>query len=249
MTRISLTVAVCCCLGGGQVRADPPEPPSGACEQAGAAAEQASGLPPGMLLAIGQVESGRRDSIQGRVIPWPWTINAAGKGQWFETKDEAIRAVRAALDAGTRSIDVGCFQISLLHHPLAFPGLEQAFDPAANAAYAARFLTSLFGRTGSWNGAVEAYHSADPVLGFAYRQQVFTAWLSVAPVHLSTAAAIIPKPDAPPMVAMPVVTAGVQVWSPMPAGTAPASIAIPLPEAAYVGPLPVVIPHALMPRR
>ena len=42
-----------------------------------------------LLLAIGRVESGRWDSMRNRVTAWPWTINAAGKGLWFATKDDA----------------------------------------------------------------------------------------------------------------------------------------------------------------
>ncbi len=192
--------------------------------------EQASGLPPGLLLAIGRVESGRWDAARGRVAAWPWAINAAGKGMWFASKDDAAHAVQDLLNGGTRSIDVGCFQINLLWHPTAFANLEQAFDPDANAAYAARFLLALFSQTGSWNAAVEAYHSADPALGFAYRQQVFSTW--------DTAAAIMIPPlghgRTTPMltvaarpIAMPMIIAGVQIWTPMPLGTASGVVVMP----------------------
>ena len=152
--RLSLIVAVCCLFGGGPMgpgvfggvaRADPSkgslnDGSLNACEQAGIAAEQANGLPAGLLLAIGRVESGRWDATRGRMTAWPWTINAAGRGQFFDGPDTAARTVRALLEAGVRSIDIGCFQISLLWHPLAFSSLEQGFDPEANARYAARFL-------------------------------------------------------------------------------------------------------------
>jgi hypothetical protein len=202
------------------------------CEQAGIMAEQAGGLPPGLLQAIGRVESGRWDSTRGRVTAWPWAINAAGKGQWFDTKEAASLAVNALRDAGTRSIDVGCFQISLLYHPAAFANLDQAFDPDANARYAAAFLLSLFSRTGSWEAAVEAYHSADPALGFAYRQQVFSTWLAAAPVTLPVRAGLVPMlaSVSRPLPAMPAVFAGVSVWSPMPVGAAAGVVAMPAPS-------------------
>jgi Transglycosylase SLT domain len=237
-----------------------------ACEQAGAAAEQAGGLPSGILLAIGRVESGRWDAVRGRMTPWPWTINAAGKGQWFDTQNNAAQSVKAQMDSGTRSIDVGCFQISLLYHPTAFASLEEAFDPAANARYAARFLLSLYARTGSWEAAVEAYHSADPALGFAYRQQVFSTWMAAAPINV--AAAIPVRAGATPMLAvvsrpkpmaMPVVIAGVQIWTPMPAGSGAITVAMPRPVEASrdsdvqvpptdLPPLPVVS-YRVMPHR
>jgi hypothetical protein len=232
--------------------------PLSVCERAGAAMEQASGLPQGLLLAIGRVESGRWDTLRGRVTAWPWTINAAGKGLWFATKDAAAGAARDLLNDGTRSIDVGCFQINLMWHPAAFASLEQAFDPDANAAYAARFLLALFSQTGSWDAAVEAYHSADPTLGYAYRQQVFSTWdagaaiTAVSPVH-GRAIPMLAVASRP--IAMPMVIAGIQIWTPMPFGTAssvvamPGSSAVDHPQAQNRDTLalPAVLYHTLPP--
>jgi hypothetical protein len=250
--------------GGGVVPIPPPGDPLNPCERAGIAAEQMNGLPAGLLLAIGRVESGRWDPARRRMTAWPWTINAAGRGQWFDTKDEAARSTGALLDSGVRSIDVGCFQISLLWHPLAFTNLEQAFDPDANARYAAHFLVTLLGQTGSWEAAVEAYHSADPALGFAYRQQVFSTWSAAAPLPFSpmlrsTMAPMLASASRP--IAMPVVIAGVQVWTPMPAGTAAGVVTMPgspasdlsRAQAGNTAPLPVVsyrmLPASLISRR
>jgi transglycosylase-like protein with SLT domain len=235
--RLGLIVAACWLIGGGPMGfgafAGPParsfEAASNPCEEAGIAAEQAGGLPSGLLLAIGRVESGRWDSAAGRVIAWPWTINAAGRGQWFANEAAAALTVRTLLDGGTRSIDVGCFQINLMWHPTAFASLEQAFDPVANANYAARFLLGLFGQTGSWEAAVEAYHSAVPALGFAYRQQVFATWSAAPPVPtvVRSPMRMVAVASQPRPVAMPVVIAGVQVWTPMPRGTGAEVVAMP----------------------
>ena len=178
------------------------------CEQAAVQAEQASGLPPGLLRAIGTVESGRWDALLGRRTPWPWSINAAGQGQQFGSKDQAIRETAALWASGQRAIDVGCFQINLRHHPAAFTGLEQAFDPTANGLYAARFLNDLRGRLGSWDAAVASYHSADPARGEAYRQLVFASWTTPAN-------AIVPAPPWTPP------ETGIRIWTPSPEGTAP----------------------------
>ena len=250
--RRGLIVAVCCLTGGAPMGFGAfAGPPATSCERAGIAAEQADGLPSGLLLAIGRVESGRWDSAAGRVIAWPWTINAAGRGQWFETKDAAAQTVSALLDGGTRSIDVGCFQVNLMWHPTAFASLEQAFDPDANARYAARFLLSLFSQTGSWEAAVEAYHSADPALGFAYRQQVFATWSAAppTPAEVSSTVPMLAVASMPKPVAMPVVIAGVQIWTPMPRGTAAEVVVMPgsptpdpsrVTPAGTTAPLPVV---------
>ena len=101
-------------------------------------------LPLRLLGAIAEVESGRPDSA-GKVRPWPWTINVEGRGEFFASKQQAIDAVRAVQAQGVRSIDVGCMQVNLMHHPNAFASLDAAFDPTANALYAARFLNTLYG--------------------------------------------------------------------------------------------------------
>jgi hypothetical protein len=144
------------------------------CREAGLAAERAAHLPPGLLHAIGIVESGRPDPQTGRLAAWPWTINAEGVGRAFATRTEAIAATRALQERGIVSIDIGCFQVNLFYHPAAFASLQEAFDPAANAVYAARFLSSLRATTGSWQSAVAAYHSADPERGGAYGERIWT---------------------------------------------------------------------------
>lgn len=126
--------------------------------------------------AIARVESGRPDPRTGVVQPWPWTINAEGVGRFFDTKEQAIAAVLALQARGVRSIDVGCMQVNLLHHPFAFSSLEEAFDPLSNALYAGRFLAALYGQLASWPVAAAAYHSQTPELGAEYRRRVMIAW-------------------------------------------------------------------------
>jgi hypothetical protein len=117
--------------------------------------------------------------------------------------------VRDLLAGGTASIDVGCFQVNLRYHPDAFASLDEAFDPVANALYAARFLAGLRVRDGSWQAAVAAYHSATPEHGLPYRDRVLSAW----------------NDDTTP-VAPPVIAYGVRVITPVLAGTAPGVIAL-----------------------
>ena len=161
----ALAAAIALALAG-HARADP----SGDCAAAAAAAEREQGLPEGILLAIGKVESGRESG--GQVMPWPWTINAAGTGRWLGSAAEAAAAVRDAQGSGIRSIDVGCFQVNLQQHPDAFATVEDGLDPMANARYAAAFLASLRRRAGSIGQAVAWYHSATPWLGEPYAASV-----------------------------------------------------------------------------
>jgi hypothetical protein len=166
-----------------------PASPSALCEAAILGAEHSGEMPKGMLAAIGLVESGRPDPRSGVVRPWPWTIDANGTGQFFDTKAEAIAAVRLLQSQGLRSIDVGCMQINLMQHPDAFTSLDQAFDPASNAAYAVHFLKVLYSQTGDWTRSVAAYHSATPQIAADYQQRVLALW---RPIPAPSA-----RPDSP----------------------------------------------------
>jgi hypothetical protein len=150
--------------------------PVSACREAASAAERNWTLPHDLIYAIGKVESGRLEPATGRVLPWPWTVNVEGSGFWFGSRAEAISFVRWLQSRGLRMIDVGCFQVDLFYHPNAFTNLEEAFDPRANAEFAARFLTSLHGRTGDWGAAIAGYHSNEAPEGERYRQKVMHQW-------------------------------------------------------------------------
>jgi len=147
------------------------------CRAAIRTAEREAHLPPGLLVAIGRTESGRRDPATGLWSPWPWTINAEGQGRFFQTQAEAVAHVRQLQARGVRIIDIGCMQINLHHHPNAFAGLEQGFDPLTNARYAARFLSELHATRQDWARAAGAYHSNTPERAEPYRARVMAAWV------------------------------------------------------------------------
>lgn len=155
--------------------------PASLCETAATSAEYGARLPPRLLMAISLTETGRIDPTTGQARPWPWTINAEGVGQFFQTRQQAIAAVRALQARGVQSIDIGCMQVNLMYHPTAFASLEDAFDPRANAAYAARFLNTLYAGARNWARAIAAYHSETPALGEAYRLLVMARWQNAAP--------------------------------------------------------------------
>lgn len=159
-----------------EVAAQTPASDSEQCLRAIASAEHTLKTPDHLLSAIALVESGRPDPATRTVRPWPWTINAEGNSRYFGSKAEAVAAVQALQARGVRSIDVGCMQINLLHHPSAFASLDEAFDPDANATYAAHFLLSLYHDLGAWPRATAAYHSQTDALGTDYARRVMMAW-------------------------------------------------------------------------
>ena len=139
------------------------------CDHAAAAAAETSGVPIDILLAITRVETGRGGDV---VQPWPWTINADGAGDWYDTKEAAVGAATAHLSDGTGSFDVGCFQLNMRWHGAGFATLSDMFDPARNADYAAAFLLQLYQESGDWAAAVAAYHSRTPELAERYLRKV-----------------------------------------------------------------------------
>lgn len=173
MRPLVLAVAVVAALAPAAGRAE--SSPSALCRGAITAAERALGIPDRLMQAMGVIESGRPDE-RGGVTAWPWTINVEGAGYVFSSKAEAIAAVNSYRAQGARSIDVGCMQVNLLHHADAFASLEQAFDPAANARYAAEFLQRLLAQTGSWPRAAGGYHSLTPDVGAEYARKVLAVW-------------------------------------------------------------------------
>jgi soluble lytic murein transglycosylase-like protein len=123
------------------------------CEREMARAAHAHGVPLGMLYAVGLTETGRGDSLS------PYALNIAGKAVYAISKDEALRRIDGARQAGIRLIDIGCMQINHHFHAAAFASVGDMLDPARNVDYAARFLKQLRQREGSWTKAVARYHA------------------------------------------------------------------------------------------
>ena len=152
---------------------------SNLCIQEFSAAERRFGIPKHLLMAIANTESGRFNPEVGKVVPWPWTLNVEGQGAYFKTMHDAMTAVKRAQQQGKSSIDVGCMQISLKHHPDAFATLLDALTPAQNVEYAAKFLRQNYDDLGSWPEAIAAYHSRTPSRGNPYYAMVRQRWQDV----------------------------------------------------------------------
>lgn len=152
------------------------------CDAAAEVAAAETGVPLSVLRAVTRVETGR--ARDGRLEPWPWTVNMEGVGHWFQTRDKAIEYVTVQIDRGARIFDVGCFQINYRWHGHQFHSVEHMFDPMANARYAARFLSRLYGETGNWSEAAGAYHSRTPALAKRYRARFDAVLAQLLPADL-----------------------------------------------------------------
>lgn len=168
-SRAWIILIVFGCLSGTPVIAAT-APEMQACRNAAIRAAHAHGVPPRILIAITLVETGTtRNGARGA---WPWTVNVAGAGAWFDSRAEALDHARAALQRGQTSFDAGCFQLNYRWHGKAFGSLDEMFDPAASGDYAARFLKSLHDETGDWVRAAGYYHSRTPRHATRYRKKV-----------------------------------------------------------------------------
>jgi len=143
---------------------------SKSCEDAARVAAAEHSVPTELMQAIALAETGRRNN--GALRPWPWAVNEGGKGQWFDTRAEAETHAQAALDAGVRNIDIGCFQLNHRWHAQAFRSVSDMFDPLRNARHAAAFLAELYRETGDWRLAAGAYHSRTPDRADLYAARV-----------------------------------------------------------------------------
>lgn len=169
------------------------------CDAAAGKAAAETGVPLDILLAIARAETGRR--TDGVFKPWPWAINDAGQGYWFDSEDAALAAATERWNAGDDNFDIGCFQINTHWHGQAFGTLAEMFDPVNNARYAAKYLSALKDELGGWDQAIGAYHSRTPDLAGPYLDRV-NALRGVAPldpgqpVRLAEAA---PRPNLFPL--------------------------------------------------
>ncbi|MGB0410594.1 MAG: lytic transglycosylase domain-containing protein [Pikeienuella sp.] len=158
------------------------------CDRAATVAAHGSDVPVDYLRALTRTETGR--ARNGKLTPWPWTVNMEGSGHWFETRAQALAFVMKHHARGARSFDIGCFQINYRWHGQAFDSIAAMFDPLANARYAATFLTELRGNKGGWRRAVGRYHSKTPKFAAKYSKRFERILAALAPqtADYSTAA-------------------------------------------------------------
>lgn len=137
------------------------------CDRAAHHAAEEFDVPFAVLWSITRTETGRYKD--GKLNPWPWTVNMEGKGHWFKTRRDAQAYAAREFERGARSFDVGCFQINYKWHGASFRSINQMFDPIENARYAAAFLARLYRESENWSIAAGAYHSRTQEFSKRYR--------------------------------------------------------------------------------
>lgn len=127
--------------------------------------EAKTNLPPGLLRAIGLVES----RLQ------PYAINYNGRGYFFSTKESALQFVNSLIRKGETNFGVGCFQLHYKSHANKFSSVSVMLDPVKNIEYAAKLLNRLYREHGyNWSNAVKRYHSSRSDLNSVYYYKVMS---------------------------------------------------------------------------
>ncbi|MGV7240380.1 transglycosylase SLT domain-containing protein [Caballeronia sp. M23-90] len=121
-----------------------------------------STVDPKILAGIALNES----AYNGRA--WPWTLNVAGRGFFFRTREDAYRAIRTLIADGRSDFDIGLMQINWKYHSQRFASPWDALSPATNIHVAEEILNENFQKTRSAVKAVAYYHSANPQPGREY---------------------------------------------------------------------------------
>jgi len=120
-------------------------------------AAQQAGVPSPVLYAVALQESGAR--LRGRLIPWPWTLNVAGRAERYATRAEACAGIRRALArTPANRIDVGLGQVNLGYHAHRYAHPCDLLDPYRNLAIAAEILQEQHTPGEDWLVAIGRYH-------------------------------------------------------------------------------------------
>lgn len=130
-------------------------------------------VPAELLYAVARAESGTR--LPQGLHPWPWTLNVAGTGYRYASREAACQALMNFVRTRSlKRIDAGLGQINLGWNGQWFGSLCASFEPSANLTITARLLRQHYNAApGSWLDAAARYHHpAGGKPAAVYRQKI-----------------------------------------------------------------------------
>jgi hypothetical protein len=116
-----------------------------------------SGVPAWVLFGVALQES--QLLFGGESLPWPWTLDVAGRAERHQGYGSARDALAAYLRAGITNVDCGPMQVNWRAHGALLGSPARALDPYFNLAAGASILKRGYAATGSWPQAVGLYHT------------------------------------------------------------------------------------------
>lgn len=120
-------------------------------------AAQHAGIPSTVLYAVALQESGIRRN--GRIVPWPWSLNVAGQSRRYATRADACAGLQQVMRSTPHTrIDAGLGQINLGYHKHRFTSPCDLLDPYRNLAIASEILKEQHIPGENWLLAIGRYH-------------------------------------------------------------------------------------------
>jgi len=137
------------------------------------------GVPVKLLYAITLQET-QTLTNKGRVIPWKYSLNHAGKGYVYKNKDDLKSHAEYLLRNGIKNFDIGIGQINYRWHHQNFSSLDEMINPQTNLRYAAKYLKVHYEKLNNWWLAAGAYHApSNPKKAEKYMNEVRKKWLNI----------------------------------------------------------------------
>lgn len=164
-------------------------------------AAQRAGIPSTVLYAVALQESGIRRN--GRIVPWPWSLNVAGQSRRYATRADACASLQRAMRSTPHTrIDAGLGQINLGYHQHRYASACDLLDPYRNLAIAAEILREQHTPGEDWLLAIGRYHrpagvSLPPATGAAYPATLPACRARAQPPRSSPRARRHPHDDIP----------------------------------------------------
>lgn len=113
-------------------------------------------VPAKVLYGLALTES-QKKLTNGKVRPWPWTLNMKGKPYYYSSSEQACVALTRFLSI-TTVIDIGLTQQNWRYQGSHFVSPCSALDPKANLSHAAILLKQGYRVHGTWLGAAGWFH-------------------------------------------------------------------------------------------
>ncbi|MBV6791555.1 transglycosylase SLT domain-containing protein [Xanthomonas euvesicatoria] len=162
--RAALLVLGIACASAGRAQEVPPP--------AYQIAAQRAGVPSSVLYAVALQESGA--ALNGRLVPWPWSLNVAGASRRYASRAEACVGLHQALrSVPPTRVDAGLGQVNLGHQRHRYRQPCDLLDPYRNLAIAAEILREQHTPGEDWLLAIGRYHRpAGGATAARYRRSV-----------------------------------------------------------------------------
>ena len=145
-------------------------------------------IPSTVLYAIALQESGR--AVNGKLRPWPWTLNIGGRGYYLDSFDDACARLTETLrSTSAKRVDVGLGQINVGYHGHRIDQPCDLLNPYLNLAVAGQILAEQHRPGQDWLVTMGRYHSpANGAAAARYRTAVQRHYVRLQPQRQSTPA-------------------------------------------------------------